>query len=294
MSALFPPPLRPGSLIRVIAPSGPFDRALVLRGLGWLGERYRVAFRRDLFSRDGFLAGSDARRLDELTEALTDATTEAIVTARGGHGLLRIAHAAPFGMLLQRPKWLVGFSDPTVLHLEATRLGIASLHAANVAGLGRADAVTRHEWIAALEQPLQRRCYVGERWSGGCVRGPLAGGNLTLLTMMAATGRLALPAGCILAIEDVTETSYRIDRMLTVLRIGGHLDRVAGFALGQYTDCSSGSFGVPAERVLREALSGLRPTVAGLEFGHGHPNRPLTMGVDAVLDADRGQLVTPA
>lgn len=291
---IVPAPLRPGSHVHVIAPASPFDRCLVLRGMGWLSQRYRVTFRADLFAHQGFLAGSDERRLEELSAALRDPTVDAVVTARGGHGLMRIVAAAPFAALCDRPKWLVGFSDPTVLHLEATRVGVASLHAANVAALGRADEQTRTEWISALEQPERFRCYRGESWSRGCVRGPLVGGNLTLLTMMAAAGRLWLPDGCIVALEDVTEPSYRVDRMLAVLKTGAHLDRVAGFALGHFTDCNPGPFGVAVDTVLREHLAQTAPTVAGLEFGHSLPNRPLTMGAMALLDADHGKLVTPA
>jgi muramoyltetrapeptide carboxypeptidase len=291
---IVPAPLRPGSRIHVIAPASPFDRCLVLRGLGWLSQRYRVTFRADLFARHGFLAGNDERRLDELSAALRDPTVDAVVTARGGHGLVRIVAAAPFAALRERPKWLVGFSDPTVLHLEAIRVGVASLHAANVAALGRADEQTRSEWITALEQPELPRCYRGLSWNRGRVRGPLVGGNLTLITMMAAAGRLWLPEGCILALEDVTEPSYRVDRMLAVLRSGAHLDRVAGFALGHFTDCSPGPFGVEVDSVLRDHLAHTAPTVAGLEFGHSLPNRPLTMGAEALLDADHGRLITPA
>ena len=91
---VIPAPLRPGSRIRVIAPSGPCDRTLSLRGMAWLGERYRVEFEWAMFERAGYLAGNDARRLDELNRALADPTLGAIVAARGGYGLTRIAHLA--------------------------------------------------------------------------------------------------------------------------------------------------------------------------------------------------------
>jgi len=293
-STLVPKPLRPRSHVRVIAPSGPFDRALVLRGMAWLSERYRVTFGPDLFAKLGFLAGSDERRRGELIEALKDPTVEAIVTARGGHGLLRIAHSVPWGALLTTPKWLVGFSDPTVLHAEAWRIGVASLHAPNVAGLGRADAVGREAWISALEQPTKARVLQGLPGVDGRARGPLVGGNLTVLTMLAAAGRLWLPDGCILALEDVTETSYRIDRMLTVLAVGGYLDRVAGLAFGQFTDCGAGIFGVSAKSVVEERIGLRRPAVFELPFGHGRDNVPLLLGADAVLDGSTGELTVAA
>src|SRR5262245_14975042 len=91
---IVPPPLVPGARVAVIAPSSPFDRALVLRGMGWLAERYRLTFDRGLFERNGYLAGSDERRLAELDARLRDPELGAILVARGGYGLGRIAHQA--------------------------------------------------------------------------------------------------------------------------------------------------------------------------------------------------------
>jgi muramoyltetrapeptide carboxypeptidase len=262
----------------------------VLRGIGWLGQRYRVSFDRGLFSRTGFLAGDDGRRLGELTRALVDPTVDAIVTARGGHGLLRIIAEVPWNRYAEHPKWLVGFSDPTAIHAEIWRVGGVSLHAANVAGLGRADAEARHAWVRALEHPDEPKVLQGKPWISGSVVGPLVGGNLTVLTMLAAAGRLHLPEGCILALEDVTESSYRIDRMLSALLVGGYFERVAGVALGEFTDCSAGVFRVTVEQVLEERLGTTRPLVRDLPFGHGRRNLPLTFGRVAKLDGTLGTL----
>ncbi|MET0793976.1 MAG: LD-carboxypeptidase, partial [Polyangiaceae bacterium] len=212
---VIPAPLQKGSRLRVIAPSGPFDRSLVLRGMGWLGARYRVEFDWSIFERTGFLAGSDARRLDELNRALGDPNLDAIVAARGGYGLTRIAHLADYGAFLRHPKWIVGFSDVTALHVEAASLGIASIHGPNAAALGRSDDWTRQRFIRALESPTAGTVHEGlSTLRAGVARGCLAGGNLSLLFTCQATGRLKLPPGAILLIEDVTEASYRVDRML--------------------------------------------------------------------------------
>ncbi len=114
---IVPPPLQKGAKIAVIAPPSPFDRAHVFRGLGWLSEHYRVDFDRSLFERDGYLAGSDERRLAELDRWLRDPSIGAIVAVRGGYGLTRIADRADFSALRRAPKWLVGFSDVTALHV---------------------------------------------------------------------------------------------------------------------------------------------------------------------------------
>lgn len=293
---IVPEALRPGDRVRVVAPSGPFDRALVLRGVGWLARRYRVELEPGLFSRDGFLAGPDARRRDELSRALDDPGVRAVIAARGGYGLTRIAHQIDFTALRKEPRWIVGFSDVTVLHVEASRVGVASLHAHNAAGLGRGDAAAREQWQNALENPRARRRHSGLRtWRAGRATGPLCGGNLTMLYTCAASGRLFLPDGGVLVIEDVTESSYRLDRMLTALAVAGHFDRVAGVVLGDLTSCAAGPFGVAAEDAVRSRLVELGvPVAAGLRFGHDRWNEPLPLGLTAELDATRGTLLVGA
>ncbi|HYQ17440.1 MAG TPA: LD-carboxypeptidase, partial [Polyangiaceae bacterium] len=247
---VIPPALAPGATVRIIAPASPFDRTLALCGMAFLGERYRVQFDWRAFERDGFLAGSDARRREELEQALAAPEVAAVIAARGGYGVTRIVSDVDFEPLRRSPKWLIGFSDITALHVEAQRVGVASLHAHHVAGLGRGDAHAREHWLNALEQPLAPRTLRGTSLSRGKVRGPLVGGNLTVLFTCAVTGRLRFPDGAILALEDVTESSYRIDRMLSALRLGGHLRSVAGVALGGFTDCPPGPHRVPVEQVL--------------------------------------------
>ncbi|MBK8936630.1 MAG: LD-carboxypeptidase [Polyangiaceae bacterium] len=293
-----PPPLKPGDRIAVIAPSSPFEAVLGWRGLGFLASRYRLRFdhgglrspggaSRGIFSRTGYLAGDDERRRLELEEALCADDIRAIIAARGGYGALRFCDELPWGAFAERPKWIVGFSDITALHVEATRVGVASLHAPHLTALGRSDAVGRAAFIDALEQPGRARRVEGlSIVAAGRASGPLAGGNLTLLHACAAAGRLALPDRAVLFLEDVTERPYRIDRMLTTLVRGRHLERVAAVALGDFTECAPGPDGVTVESVLAERLAPLRvPVVAGVPSGHGRRNDPLLLGGVASLDA---------
>lgn len=287
---IVPPPLRPGDTVWVVAPSGPFDRTLVLRGLGWLAGRYRVKFDPGLFSRAGYLAGSDARRLSELNAALRDPGAAAVIASRGGYGLTRIAHAVDVGALRTHPKWLVGFSDITVLHAEASRARIASLHATNVAGLGRADLVARAEFIEALEEPHAVRSFAGlDPLRRGIAVGPVAGGNLTLLFTCAAAGRLTFADGTILLLEDVGEAPYRVDRMLSALTASGALDRIGAVIAGDFTDASPGRYGIGIEAVLAERLGALGvPVVARFPVGHGRRNVPVHLGMRAEVNANSG------
>ena len=218
--------------------------------MGWLAQHYRVRFEREIFSCSGYLAGDDARRCSELSRALAEPDVAAIFCARGGFGINRFAHQIDWGVLRAQPRWLVGFSDVTALHIEALAVGVASLHAPNVTGLGRGDQPLRQQMLDVLQTPRKERRF-GRLTvlHPGHASGVLCGGNLALVHACATAGRLRLPDGAILFLEDVTERPYRIDRMLTTLLVGGHFDGVAAVVLGEMVRCAPGPDGVGVEGV---------------------------------------------
>jgi muramoyltetrapeptide carboxypeptidase len=277
---IVPRPLRPGDRVAIVAPSGHFPHVIVWRGLSVLRERYRLRFDRGLFARSIYLAGSDDRRREELRRALEDDDVAAIIAARGGYGANRFVHELDWARLRERPKWIVGFSDITALHVEAARVGVATLHASHVTALGWCDRVGRASFLRALEDPLAPRRFDGlQGWVPGEAEGPLFGGNLALLHACAAAGRLAVPAGAIVFIEDIGERPYRLDRMLTTLIVGGHFAGAGGFVLGDFTDCQPGPDGATALEVVRGIVGRLGvPVVAGVPAGHGLRNEPLVLG----------------
>src|SRR5262249_7701066 len=159
-----------------------------------------------------------------------------VIAVRGGYGLSRIVHRINWARALDQPRWIVGFSDITALHVEAARLGMASVHATMIGGLGKADDAARARWIARLENPLSSQSFTGLTVvSPGVARGQLFGGNLTLLHACAAAGRLVVPPRAVLFLEDINEEPFRVDRMLTTLMVGGHLRNVVAVLLGQFT-----------------------------------------------------------
>ena len=287
---IFPPPLRPGDTIAVVAPSSPFEPVLAWAGLGWLAQRYRVRYTRGLFARDGYLAGSDERRRDELLAAFRDPDVRAILAARGGYGASRFVHTLDFGALLAAPRWIVGFSDITALHVEAARVGIASIHGPHLTTVGRGDARARAGLIRILEAPRAPSVYSGLTvLRAGAAEGPLHGGNLALLQACAAAGRLDIPRGAVLLLEDVTERPYRIDRMLASLAVGGHLARAAAVVLGDFTQCDPGPDGRTLEQVFAEHLGPLGvPVLRGLPVGHALRNDPVVLGGPARVEAREG------
>ena len=239
--------------------------------------------------RHGYLAGDDARRSDELASAMLDHEVKAIVAARGGYGVMRVVDSLPWEALAQRPKWIVGFSDVTALHVLAWRAGIASVHAPNVTGLGRdASPSTRAAWLAAVERPTAAHTWPALRTiRSGRAQGPIVGGNLALVHAMAAAGRLTIPQGSVLALEDVTEAPYRIDRMLTSLVLGGYLSRVSAIVFGGFERCAAGADGQSADDVLYDCTHPLGiPVLAGAPFGHGTRNDAFVLGAGVRVQDD--------
>jgi muramoyltetrapeptide carboxypeptidase len=287
---IFPPSLRPGDTIAVVAPSSPFEPVLGWVGLGWLARRYRVRFTRGLFARDGYLAGSDARRAAELADALADPDVRAVLAARGGYGASRFAHALDWSALAARPRWIIGFSDLTALHVEAARVGVASIHGPHLTALGRGDARARASFVRVVEAPRAPVVYGGLTViREGAASGPLHGGNLSMLHACAAAGRLDLPRGCVLLLEDVTERPYRIDRLLATLAVGGHLARAGAVVLGDFTQCEPGPDGVTLDQVFAAHLGGLGvPVVRGVPVGHALRNDPVVLGGPAAVEARGG------
>jgi muramoyltetrapeptide carboxypeptidase len=270
-------------VVSVVAPAGAFDVTLFFRGLGWLATTFRVRFAPDIRARFRYLAGEDARRADELSQALACRQTRAVLVARGGYGCTRLLERVDFSPLANDPKWLVGFSDATALHLIFQRWGLRSLHAHNVTGLGVGDAGERTSWLDALCGKATPRSFVLERLYPGDVSGPLCGGNLAVLCAALAVRGTALPRGGILFLEDVGEAPYRVDRMLVELESRGVFDGMRGVVTGYFS---------PRQRdvlpVLAEAARRLRlPWLHGLPCGHERPNVPLEFGAEAPLVDNR-------
>ena len=277
----FPQALAPGDWVAVVAPSSPFPRADFWRGLAWIRGRYRIHARTSVLAREGYLAGDDALRVRALSEAMLHPEVKAIITARGGYGAMRIVDALPWDAFARAPKWIAGFSDITALHVEAAARKIASIHAPNVTGLGRdATPWMRARWLAALERPTAPHVWCNlHAIAPGIAEGALFGGNLALLEAMASSGRLRVPEGAILVLEDVTERPYRIDRMLTALRLGGHLARASAIVLGDFAQCEPGLDGITADHVLADRTRDLGiPIFSGAPFGHGARNDAFVLG----------------
>ncbi|MCW2902397.1 MAG: Muramoyltetrapeptide carboxypeptidase [Streptosporangiaceae bacterium] len=295
-----PPRLRPGDRVAVVAPSGAVDPVRLesgcarLRKLGLdvvIGEHAleRATLTGSARGPAGWygLAGGDAERAADLSAAWCDPDVRAVLCARGGYGATRVLpHLDWTALATAGPKLLHGSSDVTALHVAlGSRLGLTTSFGPMIAGLV-ADGESRS--MAHLEAalsgdgaPVSGTRAIARGWS----RGVLTGGNLSLLTALLGTPYAPAPAaGGIAFLEDVAESPYRVDRMLTQLSQAGWFDAVAGVALGSWTGC-----GDPAE--LQAVLTGrLRPlgvpVLAGLPVGHGREQFTVELGGVVELDAD--------
>lgn len=282
-----------GGRMAVVAPAGPIaDEAKFHAGIERLRSRFDVTYDASIFSRLGYLAGDDQRRAWELIAALEDPAVDAIVAARGGYGAMRILEAVGVERVKDAGKLLVGFSDITALHALWACAGLQSVHAPMVEALADLDDPSWQQWVAVVEGRSGLHIDGLASWSdAGSATGPLLGGNLATLHALLGTS-YALPLnGAILLIEDVSEAPYRIDRMLTSMRLCGVFDRLAGVVVGTFTDSEPGLHLTTAEQALQEHLSRLPiPVLAGLSTGHTPNNLPIRLGINVTLDTTAATL----
>jgi muramoyltetrapeptide carboxypeptidase len=292
-STILPEPLKSGDLLRVIAPSGALrEFAALERSIEiWRSRGYRIEVTPDIAHHWGYLANTDEIRRHQLAAAWQDPDCRGILCARGGFGSTRILENWHW-QTNSTPKWLIGFSDITALLWSLYNAGISGVHAPVLTTLADEPdwSIQRlFDWVEGRTlTPLK-----GYGWGGGVATGILLPGNLTVATHLLSTPIQPNFDGVILALEDVTEAPYRIDRMLTQWRLSGLLAKVKGIALGGFTRCEPAanipSFSV--EEVLRDRLSDLAiPIVSNLPFGHDSPNAALPVGVLVTLDAEQGIL----
>ncbi|HEY2730778.1 MAG TPA: LD-carboxypeptidase [Polyangia bacterium] len=292
-----PPRVRPGDVVRIIAPAGPVPPEGFAAGAEILSRRYELRYGDALFSREGFLAGSDERRLAELVAAFADPAARAVIMARGGYGLLRILPFLDPAALRARPLPIVGFSDGTALLAHAARAGVASVHGPVVTQLPNLASADVEALTRLLEEPAPGAVLTDlAELVPGRARGPLLGGNLEVFSRLVGTPYVPDLTGAILFIEDLGERPYRIDRLVTYLDLAGVFGAVAGVVVGDFSSClepePTRASSPTAAEVLVERLGRLAiPVAVGGLFGHGTRNLALPYGCLCELDTRRGTLV---
>ncbi len=280
---ILPERLRQGDTIAVVAPAGSYDSNLLQKGVAiWEERGFHVHVPDGLDQQEEYLAGPDWWRAGVIHDALTDPDIKALIVARGGYGSFRTFERLRFELFPRHPKIFLGFSDITALHLELWRRhNLATFSGPMIAGtqLSKMSDVDLDVYFDTLTSPEPPPPVSGSEVRvvlRGEAEGPLLGGNLTLLCHAAAAGCLPDLTGAIVFLEDIFEAPYRLDRMLTVLRLGGHLDKIAGIAGGQ--------FGPQVDEILLDTIFLDRlgdlgvPIIMGLDIGHGEKNRLVPVG----------------
>lgn len=288
---LHPQRLQPGDCIAVAAPASPFDLKKFESGLQILdrmGFELKVPWQ--IFKKNGYLAGSDHRRADLLMSQFKDPSVKAIFCARGGFGSLRILEGIDWACIRENPKLVVGFSDITALLLALwQRAGLVCIHGPVVTSLAEVDGDCIDSLKAALmgERSVSLASTEPRTIRGGLARGTVAGGNLTTLCHLLATDYEPDLTDTILFLEDRGEAPYRIDRMLTQMKLAGCFEKISGLMLGRFDECGD-------EADIFQRLDQLVPEdvpiVGGFPVGHAGNNHTVVVGLSASLDADRGVL----
>jgi muramoyltetrapeptide carboxypeptidase len=294
-----PPAVRPGSVLRIVAPAGAVEETRLRRGCAEL-ERlgYQPRWSPAVLARDGYFAGSADQRLADLWEALAHPAAQAVVAARGGYGTNYLLSALEDG-IAGSPKAILGYSDLTLLQtfLWQRRRWVTfygPMVAAGFEGGANQDIgydlasllLALTETKAGWELPL-----AGETLSSGEAEGVLLGGCLTLIESLLATPWEFPTEGAILLLEDRMMRPYQIDRSLMHLFQAGKFRNVRGLVLGDFPDCDLDE---PGTATVREVAARLLrpldvPVVFGAPFGHTYrPMLTLPLGVRARLRARAG------
>jgi muramoyltetrapeptide carboxypeptidase LdcA involved in peptidoglycan recycling len=296
---IIPPPLRSGDTVAVVRTAGTIAPETLEPGIEVLRERgFRVMTDSGPRGGPSWLAGTDEERAKALVDAIKNPEVRAILCARGGSGSNRLFDHLPSNALADRPVWLVGASDITALHLWAQAQGVASVHGPMALRLpdhlANPDDSSVDDLLDLLAHPKAPAFTGLIGHTPGRARGPLVGGNLSLLTAMIGQpllhrARGLAPVdlrGAVLFIEEVGEPEYRIDRMLTSLFAGAR-QHVAAVVIGTFERCPGGAEQVTAR--VTELLKGTNvPIVSGVQAGHSRPNAPFVLGLPVVVDADAG------
>lgn len=291
------PALPASGLIGLIAPAGPatLDEEAARRWLRARGHELRVF--PGVGQKEGYLAGDDQVRLKDLHDAFADPEIDGILCLRGGYGSPRLLDDIDFDLIRRHPKPFVGYSDITALHLAINRYaGLVTFHGPmlNADLLGNKQQPTESLLFSLLSGNAQAGAVLHHPESyplaglvPGSASGRLLGGNLSMICATIGTPYEIDSAGAILFIEDVNEPLYRVDRLLTHLRLAGKLKTLNGVLVGDFAGVDDEALA----RLLKQTFEPLGiPVLSGWRSGHCDPNLTLPLGAQVLLDADRRQL----
>ena len=281
--------LKQGSKVAIAAPARCVTTEEMEYAIHWLEEKgFIPVYDERLFAVHHIFAGDDDFRAAVFQEYLDNEDIDAIWIARGGYGSIRIIDKLDFTHFLQHPKWIIGFSDGTVLHGKLSRLGVPSLHASMPFYFAKKTPEAKQSLFDALMgQALQYEFPTHPQNRIGQMEGEIVGGNLSVLYGLMGSNTFPDLDGKILFIEEVDEYIYHIDRMMYAMKRAGKLAHLKGLIVGGLTQIHDNShpFGQTAEEVIAEAVSEYDyPVCFGFPAGHFDDNRTLFFGLKSRVE----------
>lgn len=290
-----------GEYIGIVSPASCVEKEEVEAAIMFLvSHDYNVKLGKSVFASDGYLAGTDQQRADDLNSMFADDEVKIILCARGGYGVARILPLLDYSTISRNPKPLIGYSDITALHsVLGEKCGLTTIHGPMLSSLTNSNLATPY----TLENFF--RGLNGEYPSGeipmpegkmletvvpGSAEGVIRGGNLTLIASLVGTPYELKGEGALLLLEEIGEKPYRIDRMLNQLLQNGLLNRVSGILFGDFINCNvpegvDDTFSLDDVLKHYAELSG-KPVIKGVPAGHGKHNMFLPMGVRTRMKAN--------
>lgn len=290
-----PPYLKKGDTIGIVAPAGFMALDKMQTCIAILEEwGYNVSLGATTQSHSqNYFSGTDEERLSDLQQMLDDRNIHAVLCARGGYGISRIIDDLSFKKFRKHPKWVIGFSDVTVLHAHIfSRYKIATMHAPMAAAFNEGEF--NNQYIRSLKAALEGvpghyECAVHPFNKEGKAKGVLVGGNLALLAHLVGTKSDINTKGRILFLEDVGEYLYNVDRMLLQLKRSGKLKKLAGLVIGGFTDSKDTErpFGKGVYDIIQEQVKEYDyPICFNFPVSHDKTNYALKIGVEYQLDVN--------
>lgn len=288
--------LKKGDKIGIIAPARKISKEEIQSAMDIFNAwGLEVVLSKNLFNADNQFSGTENERAEALQIMLNDDSIKAIISARGGYGTIRIIDKIDFTNFKKHPKWIIGYSDITVLHSHINNFGIETLHATMPINFTKNAEATETLRKALFGEQLNYEVESHPLNRKGKAEAELIGGNLSLIYALTGSVSDIDTKGKILFIEDLDEYLYHIDRMMLNLKRSGKLDHLAGLIVGGMTDMKDNTipFGKTAEEIITDAVKKYDyPVCFNFPGGHVEKNLALYFGRKVKLKvADTVQLV---
>ena len=288
----FPAYLKPGDTIAIVCPAGYLPAAKAKACINTLKKwGFKVTIGKTLGGKSkNYFSGSFEERLADLQNQIDDPSVNAILCGRGGYGTTHLLDHIDWKKFKKNPKWIIGFSDITILHNYVQgQLGIATIHGPMANAFNEGDGINRYTLSLkdTLEgKPTQYTCSANQLNRRGKTKAPVVGGNLSLLAHAVGTNAELNTDGKILFIEDIGEQIYAVDRMLYQLKRSGKLQHLAGLVIGGFTDIKDTDR--PFGKTVYEAIAAIvaeynYPVCYNFPVSHGRENVALKVGIEYAL-----------